>query len=107
MALQLDLAAQAQRFVIRAIGGEHSLYDFRGAVQIAWVHGLAHLLNEGAGQQVSIVEVARVVVGQGFVHFDALVGGHAGNFVGHGAVGERLHQAVGFVHLGRRDGTEK
>ena len=86
MALEFDGGAQAQGLVVDAVGGEHGIDDFGGAIQVVRVHGFAHFLQIGGGHLILVVRIFGLGAGEGGVHGDAVVGLEAGDGVVEGAV---------------------
>jgi hypothetical protein len=73
MALEPDFATQPQRLVVVRLGRQNVINDARGAVDIAEIGSLAHLLDVSPGEQVLIVHIAGAC--QLFIRGNAPVGG--------------------------------
>ena len=86
VAFEFDGGAQAEGFVIEAVGGENAIDDSGGAIQVIGIHGFAHLLQVRRGHLVLVVRVLRLRAREGRVHGDAVVGLEAGDGVVQGAV---------------------
>ena len=86
MAFEFNGRAQAQGFVIEAVGGENGIDDSGGAIQVIGVHGFAHLLQVRGGHLILVVRVLRFRSGEGRVHGDAVVGFEVGDGVVESAV---------------------